>query len=174
MTPRDLLAVADQCIIQRVLERAQPWLAIPPLMEPLAENLLADLLRACRANATFSLVELDTPRFEFKSAEVQHAPHVALEVLDHVLVPDSQDPPGQHCVPVPHELEIGPVIAGDILDAVGELLTFGEQLPQVAETACYGITAHVDDRGVRQHEMNKPDVAEVVWHFVDEEWHSMT
>src|SRR5262249_49925348 len=123
---------------------------------------------------TFCLMELDTARFEFKSAEFQNAPHVALEVLDHVLVPDSQDPPGQHCVPMSHELEIGPVIAGDILDAVGELLAVGEQLPQVAETTCHRIAADVDDPGVRQHEMDKPDVAEVVRHLVDEEWLSMT
>ena len=73
-----------------------------------------------------------------------------------------------------HELEIGPVIAGDILDAIGELLTFRKQLPQVTNTARHGIAAHVDDFGVRQHEMNEPDVAEVVRHFVDEEWLSLT
>src|ERR1700675_2975835 len=119
-------------------------------------------------------MELDAGGVEFKSAELQNAPHTACEGLDDVLVPDSQDPPGKHCVPVSHELEIGPVIAGDILDAIGELLTFRKQLPQVTETARHGIATHVDDLGVRQHEMDEPDVAEVVRHFVDEEWLSLS
>src|SRR5262249_11240505 len=113
-------------------------------------------------------------RFEFQSAEFQNTPHAALEVLDDILVPDSQDSPGQHCVPVSHELEIGPVIPGDILDAVGELLALGEQLPQVANAARHGIAPHVDDPGVRQHEMDESDVMKVVGHFVDKEWLSTT
>ena len=39
-----LVAVADQCIAQTVLEWAEPGLIVPPLEEPLAENRLADLL----------------------------------------------------------------------------------------------------------------------------------
>jgi hypothetical protein len=35
---------ADQCIVQNVLERAEPALIVPPLEEPVAENGLPDLL----------------------------------------------------------------------------------------------------------------------------------
>jgi hypothetical protein len=69
VSAKDLFTVADQCITQLVLERAQPWLVVPPLNEPAAEKPLSNLLRACRANTTFSLMKLDTARFEFKSAE---------------------------------------------------------------------------------------------------------
>ena len=41
---RDLFTVADQCIVQLVLERAQPGLVIPPLKEPAEENRPSDLL----------------------------------------------------------------------------------------------------------------------------------
>src|SRR5579872_7490237 len=82
----------------------------------------------------------------------------------------TRSPPGKHRVPVSHQLKIGPVVAGDILDATGELLPTGKQLLQVAETARHRFAPHVDDFGVRHHEMDQPDVAEVVRHLVDEEW----
>ena len=39
-----LFEVADQCIVQTDLERAKPWLVVPPPEEPVAEYWLADLL----------------------------------------------------------------------------------------------------------------------------------
>src|SRR5215467_4134890 len=36
------------------------------------------------------------------------------------------------------------------------------------------MATHVNDLGVRQHEMDETDVAEIVRHFVDEEWLSLT
>jgi len=41
---RGLLTVADQCISQTVLERAEPAIVVPPLKEPRVENRLTDLL----------------------------------------------------------------------------------------------------------------------------------
>ncbi len=105
----------------------------------------------------------------------QHAPHAALEILDHVLVPNPQHarrrfPGRQHLIPVPHEVEIGPVVAGDVIDAVGEFLIGGaEQLLEIAEATGHGLTAHVDDRRVRQDQVDQADMPEVVRHLVDEE-----
>src|SRR5262249_14623292 len=90
----DLFTVANQRIPQLFLERSEPWLVVPPLQESSAKNPLSDLLRACGADTTFCLVELDAARLEVKSAEFQNAPHVVLQALDHVLVSNSQDPPG--------------------------------------------------------------------------------
>ena len=104
-----------------------------------------------------------------KSAEVEHAPHAALQVLDHVLVLHAQHPPGQRRIPVAHELEIGAVVAGDVLDAVGELLAVGEQLLEVAEAAGHRLAPRVDDLRIGQHQVDEADVAEVVGHLVDEE-----
>ena len=69
-----------------------------------------------------------------------------------------------------HQLEIGTVVASDVLNAVGELLPSGKQLLQIAEAARHGLSPHVNDFGVRHHEMDEPDVEEVVRHLVDEEW----
>ena len=70
---------------------------------------------------------------------------------------------------MPHQLQIGSVVTGDIVDAVGELLAIGEQLLQVTETARHRFTPRVDDPGVRQHQVNQAQVPEVVRHLVDEE-----
>jgi hypothetical protein len=56
---------------------------------------------------------------------------------------------------VSHQLEIGPVVAGNILDAIGELLPSGKQLLQVAKAARHGFASRVDDFGIRHHEMDE-------------------
>src|SRR5262249_48006294 len=135
----------------------------------MSEKRLANLLRACRTDITYCLVELDTGPFECKAAKFEDAADVSLEIFHDVLVPDSQYPPGEHRVPVLHEREIGPVVAGNICNAVSELLSARKQLLQVAKAARHRLTPHINDFCVRQHKMNKTDVAEVVRHLVDEE-----
>src|SRR5581483_8031516 len=55
------------------------------------------------------------------------------------------------------------------LHAVGELLSLGEQLLEVAEAAGKGFAPRVDQLGPRQHQVNESQVPEVVRHLVDEE-----
>ena len=114
-------------------------------------------------------MELDTGRFERQSAIVQHPPHAALQVVDDVLVVHAQHASGQGLVPMAHQVEIGAVVAGDILGAVGELLPLREQLLEVAEAAGHRLAPGVDDLRVRQHQVDQADVAEIVRHLVDEE-----
>src|SRR5262249_35267997 len=85
------------------------------------------------------------------------------------LVPHSQHSSGKHRVPMSHQLEIGPVIASNIADAVAELLPAGVELLQVTEAAGHGLTPRVNNSGIWQHKVDEPDVAEVVRHLVDEE-----
>jgi hypothetical protein len=54
------------------------------------------------------------------------------------------------------------------LQVVRESLPLSEQLLEVAEAADHGLPAHVDDFGIRQHQMDQANVPEVVRHFVDE------
>jgi len=49
-----------------------------------------------------------------------------------------------------HQLQIGPVVPRDILDAVSELLSGGEQLLEVAEAAGHRFAPRVNDPGVGQ------------------------
>ncbi len=113
-------------VAECLLERFEPWREIPPLIESFTEERLANLLRTGRTHAALRLVELDALRFELQSAEIENSPHIAFQIIDDILVMDAQNPPRQHAVPMPHQFDIGPVVARDILDAVGELLSIGK------------------------------------------------
>src|ERR1700676_125171 len=76
-------------------KRLEPGLEMLPLIETLAKDGLANLLGTRGSHASQGLVELDAPGFEFESAEFQDAAHIALEVVDHVLVMHPQNPAGQ-------------------------------------------------------------------------------
>jgi len=67
-----------------------------------------------------------------------------------------------------HQLDVAAVIAADVLKAVGEFLSVGEELLEVGEAAGEGFAPGVDDLGIRKDEMDKADMAEIVRHLVDE------
>src|SRR5450631_932071 len=68
-----------------------------------------------------------------------------------------------------HQLQIHPVIAGDVLDAVGKFLSGCEQLLEIAEAAGHRFAARVDDFGIGQNQVDESDMPEIVRHLVDEE-----
>src|ERR1700733_14366729 len=118
---RSLIRAWDQSS-QRALQRTQPGLEATPLVETLFEDRPAHLLRARRAHAALGLVVFETRGLEVEAAEIEYAPHVPLEVIHHILVLDAQHLAGKHCIPVPHEPLVDRVVAGDVIDAVGEFL----------------------------------------------------
>src|SRR6516162_2432430 len=164
-----VVPVAALCVPERALQRLEPRREILPLVEALAIDRLSHLLGARRAHAAPVLVERYALRLELQAAELQQAAHAALEIVHHVLVVHAQHPAPEHAVPVPHELEVGAVVTGDLLDAVREFLAVGEELLEVAEAAGHRLAPGIDDAGVREHEVDQADVPEVVRHLVDEE-----
>jgi hypothetical protein len=70
---------------------------------------------------------------------------------------------------VPHELNIAPIVTADVIEAVGKLLTASEKLLEITKAAGHRLASRVDDLRVWQNEVNEANMAEVVWHFVDEE-----
>jgi hypothetical protein len=48
-----------------------------------------------------------------------------------------------------------PIVAGDVIDAIGELLPRGEQLLEIAEAARHGIPSGIDNLGVWQHQVDE-------------------
>ena len=115
-------------------------------------------------------MEIQTGRLEGQAAVRQHAPHLPVQIFDHVLVLHPQHPPRQHHVPVPHHPQIGAVVAGHVVDVIDELLIGRpEQLLQIAEATGDGLAFHIDDPRLRQDQMNQADVPEIVRHLVDEE-----
>src|SRR6266702_455791 len=103
-----------------------------PLVETFAVDGPANLFRACGADAALVLVELQASRLEVETAEIENSPHIALQVVDHILVQDAQNLSREREIPMVHQLQIGPVVPRDILDAVCEFLSRGEQLLEVA------------------------------------------
>src|SRR4029077_7283228 len=116
-----------------------------PVVEPLPIDSLANLLRARRAHAAPGLVDEDALGLERQSAEIEHASHVALEVLDHVLVDYAQNAPGKHAIPMAHELEVRAGVARNLGDAVGEFLPVREELLEIAEAARHRLASRIDD-----------------------------
>jgi hypothetical protein len=61
---REPSAIAHERITEGVLQRTQPWPVVPPLIDPVTEDRLTDLLRAGRTHAACRLVELKAGRLE--------------------------------------------------------------------------------------------------------------
>src|SRR6516165_3076462 len=166
---RLVLPIIAHCIPERTLQRLEPRRKILPLLEAFAVDALADLLGARGAHAAAILVKCHALRLEPEPTEIQQPAHAPLEILHHVLVIHPQHAPGKDLVPMAHELEVGAVVAGDLLDAVGEFLAVGEQLLEVAEAAGHRLAPGIDDARVREHEVDQAHMPEVVRHLVDEE-----
>src|SRR5437016_1806764 len=156
-------------ITERLPEGREPGLEVTPLIPTFLVDRAPHLLGACRAHAASVLMVLETLRLEWQLAELEDAPHVAFQVLDHILVLHTQYAARQHRIPVRHQLDVAAIVTRDVLEAVGELLAGGEQLLEVAEATRHGLAARIDDLRPRQHEVNETQVAEVVRHLVDEE-----
>src|SRR4029077_18777758 len=153
-----LIPVLAQRVTERVPERSQPGLEVFPLLKSAAEDRLADLLRTRRAHAALGLMKRHALRLELKPAEIEHAPHAALEIIDDVLVENTQDAPRQHAIPMAHHFEVRAVVTRDVLDAVGEFLAVREQLLEIAETTGHRLAPRIDDARVRQHQVDQSHV----------------
>src|SRR5256885_8554430 len=124
---------------------SEPGLEVTPLVEPLPVNRLADLLGTCRADTALGLVELEARRLKVEPDEVQNPSNLMLEVVDQLLVLHAQDSARQDRVPVGHDLDVGAVVAPEVLEAVSELLPRRKQLFEVAEAAGERLAAGLDD-----------------------------
>src|SRR5260370_41940604 len=109
------IAITVERVAKGNFKRLEPGLEMLPLIETLAIDGLANLLGTRGAHASHGLMELDAPGFEFESAESKDAPDATFEVVDHVLVMHPQNPAGQHVIPIPHQLQIGTIVACDIV-----------------------------------------------------------
>ncbi len=83
-------------------------------------------------------------------------------------MPYAEHTVGQDFVPMRHQIEIGSIVAGDVGDAIGEFLPLREELFQVAHAAGHRLPPRIDDPRVGKHQVNKPDMAEIIGHLVDE------
>ena len=143
-------------------------LELPPLIQPGRIDRLADLFGACRAHRPFRLVEVHAGLFEGQAAMVENTADFAFEIGHDILMLNAQDLAGQHRVPMVHQVDIAAIIVPDILQAVAELLAFGEELLEAGKTAGHRLAARIDDLRIRQDQMDEPDMPEIVRHLVGE------
>ena len=78
------------------------------------------------------------------------------------------DAAGQHGVVVRHQRDVVGVVAADVIERIAEVLAAREVLLETGEAAAQRMTARVDDLGIRQHQVDEPDVRPVVRQLVDE------
>src|SRR5215470_9558136 len=168
MSSTRLVKVLSDCVAQRLPQRIEPGIVVPPLGESLAEERLAHLFRAGGVYRAPAAVERQTSRVEFEFAMRKDVAHAGAEVLDQVLVADPKHPSRQDPIPVTHQLQIRPVIPRDLLGSVAELLSFREKLLEVADAAGHRLAPDVDDSRIRQHQVDQAYMPEVVRHLVDE------
>ncbi len=109
-------------------------------------------------DAARGLMERQTRGLECETAMVEHPPHAALQVGNDILVMHAQNAPGQHGVPMAHEIEICSIVSREILDVVTEFLPLGEKLLEIAETARHRLAPHIDDPRVGQHQVDQADM----------------
>ena len=68
-----------------------------------------------------------------------------------------------------HKIDIVAVVAANLGQPVGEVLTLAEQLLEAREATGHRVTSGVYDLCVGQHQVDEADMPEVVGHLVDEE-----
>src|SRR5579862_6886291 len=103
-------------------------------------------------------MEFKAARIKVQLQEGEHAAHLALKIGHQFLVLHTQYAARQNLVPVMHQPDVQLVVVPDILEAVGEFLTFGEQLLEVAEAASHRLAARIDDLSPRQDQVNQAEV----------------
>src|SRR4030088_3241433 len=84
--PRDSGAIPRECIAKCFAQRLEPGLIVTPLVQTLAIDRLAHLLRARRTYAPFGLVELDTGRLELELTIIQQSTYRSFQIVHDVFV----------------------------------------------------------------------------------------
>src|SRR5882672_12641416 len=75
------------------LERTEPRLVVAPMVDRIAKNRLADLLRTRCSDSPFILVEAQAAFIERQAAVVEHPAHFSFEVINQFFVNDAMDAP---------------------------------------------------------------------------------
>src|SRR5512134_2275752 len=137
---------------ERLLQRVEPRLVVPPLVHALAKDRPAHLLGAGSANRPLVLVETKHALLERQAAVVEQAAHLTLGVLDHVLVEHTMHPPRQNGIEVGHEFDVVAVVATEFSQVIGEILAAREVLLEAGEAAAEWMPPSIDDLRLGQHQ----------------------
>jgi hypothetical protein len=93
--------------------------------------------------------------------------NLTLEILDDILMLNAQNTPREHLLPMGHHVDIGTVIPTNLVKPVGKLLPLSKQLLEATKTAGHRMAAGVNNLSLRQYELNKWDMTEIIRHLVN-------
>ena len=97
------------------------------------------------------------------------APRLAPQIRDNSLVVHIQDTRRrQHAAPVPHECLIGPVVAAELRQVVGVILTRRKKLRKAGLGDIGRIAHRMNDACIGRRQVNKANEGEVRRRFVDD------
>src|SRR5579862_2044616 len=155
---------------KRLLQRSEIGLVVSPMFKSVAEYRLADLLGAWGAHRALVLVEAQAAAFKRQAAMLEQRAHLRLGVGDHRFVVHAVHAAWEHVRKVLHQRDVVTVVAADVLEREGEILSAGEMLLEAREATAERVAPGIDDACVRQDQLNESDIKPVVRHLVDEEW----
>ena len=113
--------------------------------------------------APFVLIESQALLLERQAAIGEQAPNLGSVSSIMRLVEYAMHTAGQDRIDVCHQIDIVAVVAAEIREVVGEVLTAGEMLLECREAAAERMPSRVDDLRVRQDQMDEPDVRRNCW-----------
>src|SRR6516164_10518819 len=91
---------ALETVPERLPQRLELWLEVPPVTDPGAVERLAHLLGACRAHGAARLVEAEAGRFIWQPAMGEQPANAYLRIAHQLLVLNVQHPARQHPLPM--------------------------------------------------------------------------
>src|SRR5579863_6820365 len=154
---------------ERLLQWSEVGLVVSPMFKGVAEDRLTDLLGAGGTHGALVLVEAQAAAFKRQAAVLKQRAHLHLGVGDHRFVIHTVHAAGEHVRKVLHQRGVITVVAADVLERVGEILSTGEVLLEAREATAERVAPGIDDACVRQDQLNESDIKPVVRHLVDEE-----
>ena len=129
-----------------------------PLLNPAFVDRTTNLLGAGRAHGPVSLVKIHTGLIKRQTTIIENPPNLAFQVFQDIRVLNAQDSPfRENTVPMRHQIDIAAIVVSNIIEAVGELLTFREELLEARPTTIHRVAPRIDDLGIGQDQMHQAD-----------------
>ena len=146
----------------------EPRLEMPPLIEARRADRLAHLFRTGGADRPRGQVRREARGLERQPAPFEQPADLGFRIGDQRLVPDPDHPAGKHAVEMVHQRDIVGVVASDLAEIVAPCLAAGEMLLPRRKARGQRMPPRIDDRRVRQDEVDQPGKGEIVRQLVDE------
>jgi hypothetical protein len=112
-------------------------------------------------------MKIEAGLLKWQATIIKNTTNLTLEILDDILMLNVQDTPREFSLPVSHHIDIGTVIPTNLVKPVGKLLPLSKQLLETTKTAGHRMAAGVNNLSLRQYELNKGDMTEIIRHLVN-------